>query len=357
MTTNYPRDTLRINNKLNQHYYNLKGYPQIAPILDRYSIENIPRKFKIGPYVNKLWAYVEFSLWRETNLKTVKNSLLKKIKSQKLYDPQNPEIIMADNHLEEALGQRYLHVSQLDSLIDKLMMLAEPYWEETAQIKENFTPKTELYYSGMIGDNPRDNKFVVNSDLLNTFKTVKGFSAKQLYSFEEISAYLTEYIIMNQEALFEHGNFSVAYVKNDQLGVALGVQAFHRSQTKQLLRRRMIPVQLALEQWIACTEMERRTLNAIDLDTRFLPTLGVNIKLVPRQGNSRVIIDIRSLNLSKVRKELKAITTISESQQQGQRARNASRVTQNRIPVEMRAYSKMQYQPRRKLKPRKLFHP
>ena len=40
-------------------------------------------------------------------------ALQRLITSEKLYDPQNPAVILCDQHLEEALDIKALHVSEI----------------------------------------------------------------------------------------------------------------------------------------------------------------------------------------------------------------------------------------------------
>ena len=50
----------------------------------------------------------------------------------------------------------------------------------------------------------------------------------------------SQYIVGNKERLFDPRNICVAFVKDDPLGAAFGVDAFHRCQITSLMRKQII---------------------------------------------------------------------------------------------------------------------
>ena len=63
---------------------------------------------------------------------------------------------------------------------------------------------------------------------------------KAVFTYNEITSYLSEYILDNQAKFFDKRNIKVAHVENDILGIAFGVKVFHRTQVTALLQKQLI---------------------------------------------------------------------------------------------------------------------
>ena len=63
---------------------------------------------------------------------------------------------------------------------------------------------------------------------------------RHFFTYTEISSMLSQYILGNKERLFDPRNICVAFVKDDPLGAAFGVDAFHRCQITSLMRKQII---------------------------------------------------------------------------------------------------------------------
>jgi hypothetical protein len=78
---------------------------------------------------------------------------------------------------------------------------------------------------------------------LKVIRKVIGVDPKQFtFSYNEVISYLTKYIFINKEKFIDKHNISVAYVKNDILGLAFDVNQFHRTQIIPLIRSQLIPI-------------------------------------------------------------------------------------------------------------------
>ena len=97
-----------------------------------------------------------------------------------------------------------------------------------------------------IPDNPADNnrnlsqqhgrfdingRFYVKPHFLRVLRMVKGVDKTQIiFSYKEVTSYLSQYILDNKDRFFDDRNIKIAHVENDPLGIAFNVKAFHRTQ-------------------------------------------------------------------------------------------------------------------------------
>jgi hypothetical protein len=51
----------------------------------------------------------------------------------------------------------------------------------------------------------------------------------------------SRYILNNRENIFDKRNLKVAIIKNDPLGVVLGIDYFHRCQAASIIRSQLVP--------------------------------------------------------------------------------------------------------------------
>ena len=96
-------------------------------------------------------------------------------------------------------------------------------------MERNSNDNTELYYLKPL--------------FLKVIRKVIGVDPKQItFSYNEVISYLTKYIFINKDKFIDKHNISVAYVKNDILGLAFKVNQFHRTQVIPLIRSQLIPI-------------------------------------------------------------------------------------------------------------------
>ena len=74
--------------------------------------------------------------------------------------------------------------------------------------------------------------------------TVPGFPVhKVTHKYQDICKATTQYILGNKERVIpDKRNIRVAYVKDDLLGKAFNVTAFHRTELASLIRTQLIPL-------------------------------------------------------------------------------------------------------------------
>ena len=214
----------------------------------------MPRRFEAHSKLQRYLAYncPEFVTIkkRDYNLYEILLALKKMIASKKMYDPQNPTVILCDEHLEDALNVKALHVSDVrDYIIRQLPLIEEeektencncqyhgvpgsyrlPSWGSAAATaviaRESITPNFDLEAS-----------YLVKPGLLKVLHAVQGVNPEQrVFRYRELSALLSAYILSKKDVLFDARNIKIAMVENDDLGKAFGVKAFARCQVTSLL--------------------------------------------------------------------------------------------------------------------------
>ena len=197
------------------------------------------------------------------------------ITSEKLFDPKNPAIILCDDNLEQALDQKALHVSQLNAAI--IPHLANSEQIEFPQVFHN---KNSTDHGKRFFGNPMT-EFSMQPNLLNLIRELAGpNNTKSIFSVTEILNLVSHYIISNRSTIFDSRNITLALVKNNLLGKALDVAAFHRSQIRALLDKQLICTSLKQE---AAWTIVRYIKNPADIHSLQIPRELKNILTVMRK--------------------------------------------------------------------------
>merc|ERR1712018_742009 len=99
--------------------------------------------------------------------------------------------------------------------------------------------------------------FLVKPAFLQIIRNVDGVDPKKvIFTYKELTNYLSQYILQNRSKFFDKRNHMVAICEGDILAEAFGVRAFHRSQVTGLLRSQLIPYhQLNIPQNQSCDKM------------------------------------------------------------------------------------------------------
>ena len=149
-----------------------------------------------------------------------------------LFDPANDTIVLCSEKLEAVLNMKALHIKQVKSQILPQMTRLPNQLEIIKECKPSSSPK--------ICDK---DKFFIPPKLANIILPAeKGkFQPLKKLKFMEILKYTTMYIKEAECKLFDSRNKDVAIIKDDPLGEALGLQAFHRFQLVNILKRLLIP--------------------------------------------------------------------------------------------------------------------
>lgn len=83
--------------------------------------------------------------------------------------------------------------------------------------------------------------FYLSTALEVALKKLPNFPENcHFFTYDEICSMVSQYILMQKEKIFDERNILVAVVKEDPLGTAFGVDAFHRCQVTSLLRKQII---------------------------------------------------------------------------------------------------------------------
>jgi hypothetical protein len=167
------------------------------------------------------------------------------IETEQLYDPNNTQIVLTNQELEAALNVRSCHKSELCDVVARRLLIPrgviysmpdpppEPYR------RYNYRPSP--YRGLMVGLHA--NSKVVCRPKLAAFLRKQGYadSNKSVFTYGELTALISKYLLANKETLFDDRNIRVANLMNDPLGAVLGVLACHRSQVTRLLQEQLIP--------------------------------------------------------------------------------------------------------------------
>ena len=197
------------------------------------------------------------------SLAEVESTILRGVAMQSLYSDRNPEIIVCDRELSEALDVAALHCSELRThLLERILVNVDsgteprPLWSvlppvikfvggkiQTFGAPLNLTAEfgvSETYDSVLKPE--KDARFLFSDRLLHFFRNNTAVDKnKAIFTFEEICVLLSSYIIANKHRLFDMRNIKLCICKGDPLEQALNVDYFHRSQVVRLLRGQMIP--------------------------------------------------------------------------------------------------------------------
>ena len=120
-------------------------------------------------------------------------------------------------------------------------------------------------------------------NLLNLIRKLAGpNNTKSIFSVTEILDLVSHYIISNKSTIFDPRNVTLALVKDNLLGKALNVSAFHRSQIRALLDKQLICTSLMQE---AAWTIVRNIKNPGDIHSLQIPRELKNILTVMRKEN------------------------------------------------------------------------
>ena len=175
----------------------------------------------------------------------------------KMFDERNPSVILCSGELERALDQKALHVREVrETVLKQLLEDSEHLGPMT--LGEDSNDLAEFGNLSLVDQPERavqpqplqplppcypNPKFRLKPLFLAVIRSVDEVNQKQtIFTYEEISRSLARYILTKRDSLFDQRNPRVALVRDDLLGAAFGVSAFHRCQLRTLLRAQLIPV-------------------------------------------------------------------------------------------------------------------
>ena len=221
---------------------NLVGGAYTTPYNQNVQLLNKIFKFKEGAPLQNFIQKVTNTVKSFYTLREILTIIKTVIGEERLFDGRNPSIVLCSKELEQALNQRALHITEVRDLVFN-------------QIEEVKNTPLETYGSNGLAHLGRticvatniqthpDAKFRLKPLFLTVIQSIEGVDQEQtIFTYEEACHLLSKYILVKRDVLFDPRNVKLAIVKNDPLGVAFGVSAFHRCQVKTLLRSQLIPV-------------------------------------------------------------------------------------------------------------------
>lgn len=222
-------------------------------------------------------------------LEEILENIKRVIATERLFDENNPSIIMCSKVLETVFDQKALHVRQVKSIV--LNQLIPRDSQQNQKIKRPASSTTAHLTTGterLTVDTP---SYELKLPLLRVFQTMEQFDqAKMIFTYQEITDRLSTYILKHKDRLFDKRNISVALVENDPLGIALQVRAFHRSQIHTLLQPQLIPVhpRLIPVHPMNPTHPTTTTITSDDIDNLAIGTIklqGMNLQNTEKEDD------------------------------------------------------------------------
>jgi len=166
------------------------------------------------------------------------------LRSEKLYDPMNPSIIMCDPDLEYVLNMKDLHVTEIrHQILKQLTLVKQQKWLKNYRQENTFSQRASTSNASTTIVPDKDAKYNVKPPLMELLRTECEEKDKATFTYEEVFHLLSKYLLKRRERVFDRRNLKVVRVHEDPLGRALGgIARFHECQVPNLLRAHLIPV-------------------------------------------------------------------------------------------------------------------
>ena len=168
--------------------------------------------------------------------------------------------MLCSAELEQAMDIKAFHVTEIRDLVLKQLIRIDNDYVHSRYFREqghpypdNFSNNTSpvsaeaqcLIRTANISTNIVINKeatFTCKPKFLLVLRTIQNMDKnKTVFTYEEILKLLSTYILTHKQKFFDKRNLKLAIVKNDILGDAFEVSAFHRCQLVNLVRTQIIP--------------------------------------------------------------------------------------------------------------------
>ena len=225
---------------------------------------NLKRKFRAGsplkPYLHRKYPHENILARTYFYIETVLRWIKAVIATEGLHDENNATMVLCDPDLEEALQARALHLNEIRTkVMDQLVLETEV----NANVPFPTLPPPPLYpkllpRQGPPMDRPKglherptsippnrpirlNERFKLKPLFLNVLRTLDTVeSNREIFMYEELSKFLSQYIIKHKQKFFDLRNIKAVVCDDDPLGAAFNVRAFHRTQVMTLLRLMLI---------------------------------------------------------------------------------------------------------------------
>jgi hypothetical protein len=208
----------------------------------------LPMSYKTIPYKLSPINFLCYNFQADRLLSVGLSKVI--VRSEKLYDPKNPSLIMCDPNLETALNVKDLHVTEVrHQILKHLTLVRHQNWRlnyNSCFIKRgdiSIPPaKTSNVTTAQVPN--KYFKYIVKPLLMGLLRSEcdEKDRTKAAFKFDEVLSLLFKYLLRRRGTLFDSRNIKVARVHLDLLGTAVGgIVRFHRSQAEKLLKAQMSP--------------------------------------------------------------------------------------------------------------------
>lgn len=170
---------------------------------------------------------------------------------EKLFDPRNVSIILCNPELDKALNKKALHITELHWLV--LFQMRKMCCQTTESLDNTKLPEQcsdfKLYFPEKPKPTEGDSASLFSMQhLLRSILSVangsNGMECKHkqcLFTKDEITKLVLSYLKTKHTSLTDPRNPYIFFVKNDPIGWAFQVDAFHESQIPSLIQKQIIP--------------------------------------------------------------------------------------------------------------------
>ena len=190
-------------------------------------------------------------------IKTILLDIRQILMNEKLFDETNPSIVMCNSELEDVFDMKALHVTQIRYVIQKHIKMKKKVKQrsvvnENENQYQNVVRKCNKIYCKEEGLNcclseyskeeiekkrkEMQQHYLIDVDLLHVLNP--GNLDTRHFTFYDIFALLSKYLISKRNQIFDRRNILVAIIKDDPLQSVFNVNAFSRSQVMQILKKK-----------------------------------------------------------------------------------------------------------------------
>ena len=237
-------------------YHQKRIFKPDSPLF-KYLVKNAPTYFK--------------NQTLDTALYEIMICLKRIISEKKLYDPDNPAIIILNEDLTEALGTARLHVSEVrEQVIDQLITppdqtiiyvsdkpTIQPVQPAQA-IQMAIPPQTNnlvipcwanrnaRVYEVMRNTNPNFNIrgfYIPSKELLEVMRELPTTSMRQsIFHYPDITGKISKFIMENKHILMDLTNIRIIKISETKMGKCFKVSYLHRNQITAFIRHELTPI-------------------------------------------------------------------------------------------------------------------
>lgn len=220
-----------------------------APIFTMYTFNaNAPLKVYL---VNKTCSIRRYYSM-QTILQVIKDVCI----GEKLCDPRNPNMVTCPPDLEQALNRKVFHTSDChDLILQQVTRLEDQTLRDTPtqvqgegmkpvpETPQRVTRRVSLELWNMIHKSPWTARFTLKPHFLAVAAKVRGTITEHTsLPYREVVRILADYLEQKKHDLYDSREPKVAIVKDDILGEAFEVDAFHHRQAETLLLTQLLPI-------------------------------------------------------------------------------------------------------------------